>query len=66
MDSVMTVFKEMYQDFTSAFSKEEFEILKVVFFMTLGFIIIAANTSLMTAISVFMIVWANNLALRIK
>ena len=62
----MEILKEMYEDFTTAFSKEEFKILKVVFFLTLAFIIIAADTSFMTAVSVFMIVYANNLASRIK
>ena len=66
MESVLTVLKEMYRDFTTAFSKEEFEILKVVFFMTLGFIIIAYDTSLGTALSVLMMLWANNLAQKIK
>lgn len=60
------ILKEMYADFTTAFTKEERNILKVVFFVTLAFIIIAYHTHVMVSVAVMMVIFANNLATKIK
>ncbi len=62
---ILNLFAEIKTDL-SAFTIEEREVLKPIALLLIGFVILASTTSLGAAFAVYLVVWGNNLASKIK
>lgn len=59
-EHIMKVFEQIYN-----YLKDNYE-LTIVFLVILGLLIITIETSFWTAISIFLLIWLNNLGQKIK
>lgn len=59
-EHIMKVFDQVY-----SYLKDNYE-LTIVFLVVLGLLIITIETSFWTAISIFLLIWLNNLGSKIK